>query len=98
MHTFEVKKEKLVQQIEREGSIKGEGGLYIKTKNFYSPSKVAKEWRNIPFQHSIMGSIITRAQWGSECRNSPLFKWLRLVQSSNGLAFEHFQIPAQYKN
>ena len=33
MHTFEVKKEKKVQQIKREGSIKGEGGLYKKLKS-----------------------------------------------------------------
>ena len=32
MHTFEVKKQKKVQQIKREGSIKGEEGLYKKLK------------------------------------------------------------------
>ena len=36
-----------MQQIKREGSIQGEGGLY-KNKNSYSLSKVAKQWRYIP--------------------------------------------------
>ena len=50
MHMFVLKKEKKVQQIKRERSIKGEGGLYKKTKNSYSLYKVAKDWRNIPFR------------------------------------------------
>ena len=52
MQTFEVKKEKKVQQIKREGSIKGKRGLYKKQK-IPSPSKVAKEWLNIPLGGSV---------------------------------------------
>ena len=47
-HGLSLKREKL-QQIKREGNIQGEGGLCKKTKNSYSPSKAANEWRNIPF-------------------------------------------------
>ena len=32
------------------------GGLYKKTTNSYSPSKVAKKWRSIPFDHVINNS------------------------------------------
>ena len=41
-HTFEVKKEKKVQQIKREGSIKGEGGLYKKLKIPTLPPKLPR--------------------------------------------------------
>ena len=41
-----------MREKEREGSTKGKGGLYKKTANSYSPSKVAKEWRNIPVLNS----------------------------------------------
>ena len=44
MHPFEVKKERKVQQIKREGK---EGPK--KNKNSCSPSKVAKELCDIPF-------------------------------------------------
>ena len=43
MHAhFEVKKEKKVQQIKREGSIKGEGGLYKKLKIPTLPPKLPR--------------------------------------------------------
>ena len=43
------RKESAMRDKEREVSTKGKEGLYKKTTNSYSPSKVAKEWREIPF-------------------------------------------------
>ena len=42
------RKEIAMREKESERCTKGKGGLYKKTTNSYSPSKVAKEWRNIP--------------------------------------------------
>ena len=41
------RKERAIREKEREGSTKGKGGLYNNLQ-ILSPSKVAKEWRNIP--------------------------------------------------
>ena len=45
----EVKKREKLQQKRERGAFKGKEGS-VKTKNSYSPSKVANEWRNIPFK------------------------------------------------
>ena len=59
-HTLLKGEEKKVQWGRK--STKGKGGLYKKT-NSYSPSKVDKEWRNIPFFNLSDPSIGTFLPW-----------------------------------
>ena len=49
----ERKESKLSKEREREGSTQGKGGFYKNTTNSYSPSKAAKERRNIPLTQLV---------------------------------------------
>ena len=63
MHTFESEKREKVQQIKREGSIKGEGGLYKELKIPALPPKLPRS--GVTF-HSKSNSIVSRTAWNNQ--------------------------------